>query len=1583
MPNPKIEQRKKVYEITKTNAIGSANRGDVRIDDPSNEFVITTPIDDLQEAVDDAVSGGKSLVTFENDMTINANGVVIPDGMRIQVDNDRKVDIIQNDFIQLKDKNMVKLNTLGLFSTHSSLYGVHYFIFNASSNRYERWAYNGRQHILLSQSTHVPLGGYYNKSYRLDPQSNTITMFIDAIGTSFGFPSDINYNYYNFNKTVNPDETLSMSDSEQMYKLIEIGKVQINALDFLTKGILSDNGSSYDVQDEDPLIFDVWSSLSDTDTLADYFILVGSGNSLNYARFMRFVNLPVSGNIYFLSKDSVYNNYKGTAASPPDPYLSGEGASFDKLVFADITHIFAHTENEDSQINGQPRKSFTILLGGKGIYTHRLNDDTSFQLELLLSFQPTFSKFFIDGNRDIYYLAVKDDSQTYIYHRVENMSNSFVSSEWELIEIKEKAINLQSISKLFGNDTNLSILSFAIGEEIQDILSGENYLERTGYSDIIRSDEKEIALTGGYEDSPLYQFRCDLIEIEQLYQSDHVWSLQELSGNLLDTGSVGGKDITTINNILYNQSLTVMNAKKMISFSGSNSYIQTPDLDMSQDWSISFITRVTPKSGTGINVLMASSAFHNGSYDRNDFAFLITQSNHASGNYYALSLFVDNGGVQSQFYSDIQIPNEMYIHVIITFDVSLGRFKIYVDNNEILSVTSDYTSWSSTSGIQVGGRNFGTGWVSEADMDVQYLQFDQKILTDTERSRLFRQGRKVIRDSQGDVEKNLVISDLATIDPETNITGGASVPFETSADFNNVFNFREHTLSEGINKMTMMGWFYIVPDGTTKRIFSTLNISDDNTILPDSAIYIELTASNQIRLGVIDGSGIPSLNIITLDNPTIFASDQWVHIVLHMPEQGGLGATFKLYVNNTFVGQLESDYKWGFTDWRIQPTFFFGVKPDVSNYRTSDQFVGLKWQDLRFYGFSGSSTILDMDGNKISAIYNATKGTFSKVHNARVEYDIENTGFSAKGLVSNGEQIIFNPVTYDGTPRRYGDSVNYNDAGTEYLILFGGEDDLGGDVLTTDKIELPDESQTTMNDIPTGVRHFSSQLVGTKVYVFGGLDSGGNPLAIMQILDLTTGVWSSGTAASDERYYHDSIVINNVIYYFGGKDVLGDTTDIGLTYDIDTDTWDVGIDLAEPISKMKMFESANKIYVFFGENSIDDPHLFIDIYDTIQEFWTTVDTTVDRQDFQIMPILFGKYIVLYGGHTKAGSNTPTFLFFDTDKNELLVDIPVYSTGKGIELQGENKLIGFDITNNQSLYSGHSNAPIHINGSNTEIMYNTIDTNRRTAINVEVAPTVFTSTLIHNNFIEGDTGINNICKSGDVSENVINTASFGIIGGISVPLIHSNTIISNIAIQLVKNKDYNVYCNILNGIQYAILSTDVIAKAVFNLINGSLNNITADNSNIFDTSALFQDQADKNFDLMSKAEGFFLDSICIGKGHIGEDIGAYRTDRVLTGISVDKILEFEQNIDTNSTFKSIITMSEINNSFIQKFGFNSNYQKSLDTNFDRKVFNFSQNYALPMIFMRDLYLFSKEDLLLYLRLEQESFVPNLFYLYTVV
>jgi N-acetylneuraminic acid mutarotase len=135
----------------------------------------------------------------------------------------------------------------------------------------------------------------------------------------------------------------------------------------------------------------------------------------------------------------------------------------------------------------------------------------------------------------------------------------------------------------------------------------------------------------------------------------------------------------------------------------------------------------------------------------------------------------------------------------------------------------------------------------------------------------------------------------------------------------------------------------------------------------------------------------------------------------------------------------------------------------------------------------------------------------------------------------------------------------------------------------TEEYDPSTDTWTTKSPIPRAAAHYSSAVIGNKIYVFSsninqhtGLDE-----SLTQIYDPTTDTWNIGNPPPYAVDMAGSTVISNRIYLIGGRSSSLQVA-YNQIYDPSTNSWNIGAPLPTARYGLSVCGLGNKIYTFGG-----------------------------------------------------------------------------------------------------------------------------------------------------------------------------------------------------------------------------------------------------------------------------------------------------------------------------------------------------------------------------------------------------------------
>ncbi len=192
------------------------------------------------------------------------------------------------------------------------------------------------------------------------------------------------------------------------------------------------------------------------------------------------------------------------------------------------------------------------------------------------------------------------------------------------------------------------------------------------------------------------------------------------------------------------------------------------------------------------------------------------------------------------------------------------------------------------------------------------------------------------------------------------------------------------------------------------------------------------------------------------------------------------------------------------------------------------------------------------------------------------------------------------------------------------------------------------ESYTARASIPTAVSHVSGAAVlGTKVYVAGGLVGNNQCTSHLWEYDLVTNQWRARQQMAVARYGHVVVGARGKVYVMGGYHCSGGGTQINEIYDPHLDAWTLGAPLPDHNHHGAAYGilSDGKLHVVGGHDHIAGVNsLSHVVYDFDTDTWSTAsDLPVARTRSASGTLPDGRLIVA-GGYDGSNSWPETYIY---------------------------------------------------------------------------------------------------------------------------------------------------------------------------------------------------------------------------------------------------------------------------------------------------------------------------------------------------
>lgn len=193
----------------------------------------------------------------------------------------------------------------------------------------------------------------------------------------------------------------------------------------------------------------------------------------------------------------------------------------------------------------------------------------------------------------------------------------------------------------------------------------------------------------------------------------------------------------------------------------------------------------------------------------------------------------------------------------------------------------------------------------------------------------------------------------------------------------------------------------------------------------------------------------------------------------------------------------------------------------------------------------------------------------------------------------------------------------------------------GGVTRAVEVIDLATLQKSYKAMMPEPRAFFGFGLVGTKLYVLGGLDESATPTNTIYVYDIPNDSWSVlGAKLPKNIAYCASATLGTVVYVIGGIDNMGNI--LRDTYALDTGSNTVSSKAPLNIARQNhaCAPLSNKIYCFGGDDGVY-PTQSIEMYDPSTNTWTqlSVALPIGLSGIVALPVVYQNtsYILIIGG----------------------------------------------------------------------------------------------------------------------------------------------------------------------------------------------------------------------------------------------------------------------------------------------------------------------------------------------------------------
>lgn len=244
----------------------------------------------------------------------------------------------------------------------------------------------------------------------------------------------------------------------------------------------------------------------------------------------------------------------------------------------------------------------------------------------------------------------------------------------------------------------------------------------------------------------------------------------------------------------------------------------------------------------------------------------------------------------------------------------------------------------------------------------------------------------------------------------------------------------------------------------------------------------------------------------------------------------------------------------------------------------------------------------------------------------------------------------------------------FGTAANDMVFLMGGRNDER--ITCTDVSVYSDKWQTwvTATSMPTPREDAFVAAVAGKLYIMGGSDNKGNPLATPTplstafvgtvpstppTLDLTetpaevkvTIAWSKVAPMPTPRYSGATAVVDNIIYTIGGLESDSATGKVVEAYDPVANKWTTKASLPEGRFNMQAAAYKGKIYIFGGVNTKLKIMDTVDVYDIAANTWTAGIAKLPKPAAGVAATTYGDKIYLFGGSRSPMQFAPSSYYY--------------------------------------------------------------------------------------------------------------------------------------------------------------------------------------------------------------------------------------------------------------------------------------------------------------------------------------------------
>ena len=155
--------------------------------------------------------------------------------------------------------------------------------------------------------------------------------------------------------------------------------------------------------------------------------------------------------------------------------------------------------------------------------------------------------------------------------------------------------------------------------------------------------------------------------------------------------------------------------------------------------------------------------------------------------------------------------------------------------------------------------------------------------------------------------------------------------------------------------------------------------------------------------------------------------------------------------------------------------------------------------------------------------------------------------------------------------------------------------------------------------------NMASAVIGNKIYVFGGTESG-TVVRKNEVFDTETNLWSVNTSMNAGRYKHSAITYGNNVYICSGYGEYNNSIHTISVYDTINDTWLADIDTPNCNTNYASGLYNNELYIFGGKENGEVTQKAYK-YNFLSGLWTEISQIPENSlDEKVVPTQNGFYI---------------------------------------------------------------------------------------------------------------------------------------------------------------------------------------------------------------------------------------------------------------------------------------------------------------------------------------------------------------------